>query len=335
MARSAVLQPLSPKDVYVVIGAEKLQHTLAASASCAGVGVHSGDRVRLTIHPAPAGSGVAFVRTDVADRDNRILVSPKAVICTKLNTKVANASGVSVSTIEHVMASLAALKIDNAVIELDGPETPIMDGSALGFVELLDRAGRRSQDASRTFIEILEPVEVVDGDKRAALLPGYDFEMALEIAFPSTAIGRQQLDMVVTEQSFREELAAARTFGFIHEVDALRSAGLARGGSHDNVIVIDGDTVLNDGGLRFENEFVRHKMLDAIGDLYVLGAPLIGRFEARYTGHALNNALARTLMASPQAWRLVSGPARGTRLAASGSRIGGANDRCERRAGAR
>jgi UDP-3-O-[3-hydroxymyristoyl] N-acetylglucosamine deacetylase len=317
MARSAASQPLSPKDVYVVIGVEKLQHTLSASAACDGVGVHSGEQVRLAIHAAPAGSGVTFVRTDITDRDNRILVSPQAVICTKLNTKVANAAGVSVSTIEHMMASLAALDIDNVLVEIDGPETPIMDGSALPFVQMLDRAGRRSQDAIRTYIEILEPVEVVDGDKRAALLPSDGFEMALEIDFPSTAIGRQHLELAVTEQSFREELAAARTFGFIHEVDALRSMGLAQGGSHDNVIVIDGDKVLNDGGLRFVNEFVRHKMLDAVGDLYVLGAPLIGRFEARYTGHALNNALARTLMASPQAWRLVSSPARETAVAAS------------------
>ena len=320
----------------MVIGVQKLQHTLASSAVCAGVGVHSGEQVHLAIHPAPAGSGVTFVRTDVTDRDNRILVSPSAVICTRLNTKVANATGVSVSTIEHMMASLSALGIDNAVIEIDGPETPIMDGSALPFVQLLDRAGRRSQDAIRTYIEILEPVEVVDGDKRAALTPCDGFEMALEIAFPSAVIGRQQLEMTMTEQSFRAELAAARTFGFVHEVDALRSAGLARGGSHDNVIVIDGDSVLNEGGLRFENEFVRHKMLDAVGDLYVLGAPIIGRFEARYTGHALNNALARTLMASPQAWRLTPQPARGTAVAASGSRVGGAHDhRYELRAGAR
>jgi len=290
----------------LVIGSDVLQHTLAGSAVCAGVGVHSGQRARMAIRPAPAGSGVVFIRSDITDRDNRIPVSAETVGRTQLNTEIFNAAGVTVSTIEHVMAAFAALGVDNVLVDVDGPEVPIMDGSALPFVQLLDRAGRRRQDVARRFIQILEPVEVVDGDKRAALLPADAFEVDFEIAFDSAAVGRQRIDLTVTEQSFRDELASARTFGFLKDVEALRRVGLARGGSFENVIVIDGDVILNDGGLRIEREFVRHKAMDAIGDLYVLGAPLIGRFEARYAGHALNNLLVRELIARPDAWRLVS-----------------------------
>jgi UDP-3-O-[3-hydroxymyristoyl] N-acetylglucosamine deacetylase len=283
-----------------------LQHTLAGPAVCAGVGVHNGLHVRVAVRPAPVGTGVVFIRTDITDRDNRIPVTPAAVGKTQLNTEIGNAAGVTVSTIEHLMAALAALDIDNVIVEIDGPETPIMDGSALPFVQLLDRAGRRSQEASRRYIEILEPVEVIDGDKRAALLPCDRFEMQFEIAFASPAIGRQSVDLAITEASFRHELAAARTFGFLHEVEALRAMGLARGGSMDNAVVIDGDEILNPEGLRMEREFVKHKALDAVGDLYVLGGPVIGRFEGRYSGHALNNKLVRALVARPEAWRLVS-----------------------------
>ena len=282
------------------------QHTLAGPAICAGVGLHSGERVRVSIRPAPAGSGIVFIRTDL-DRDNRVPVTAEAVTPTRLCTVIANDAGVTVATIEHLMAALAALEVDNAVIELDGPEVPIMDGSALPFVQLLDRAGRRRQEAERRFIEILEPIEVVDGDKTARLLPADNFEMAFEIAFPTKAIGRQRVDLVVTEDSFRDELADCRTFGFLADVQALREAGLARGGSLENAVVIDGDRILNPEGLRRPDEFVRHKALDAVGDLYVLGAPILGRFEGVYAGHALNNLLCRALLAQPRAWRLVSG----------------------------
>jgi UDP-3-O-[3-hydroxymyristoyl] N-acetylglucosamine deacetylase len=284
------------------------QHTLAGPAICAGVGVHSGERARVSIRPAPSGTGIVFVRTDL-QRDNRVPVCAEAVTQTRLCTVIANEAGVSVATIEHLMAALAALEVDNAVIEVDGPEVPIMDGSALPFVQLLDRAGRRRQEAERRFIEILQPVEVVDGDKVVRLTPADRFEMAFEIAFPTKAIGRQRVDLHVTEDSFRRELADCRTFGFLAEVQALREAGLARGGSLENAVVIDGDRILNPEGLRRADEFVRHKALDAVGDLYVLGAPLLGRFEGRYAGHALNNLLCRALLARPRAWRLVCGAA--------------------------
>jgi len=282
------------------------QHTLAGSAIFAGVGVHSGQHVRVCIRPAPAGAGVTFVRTDITDRDNRIPARGDAVVQTQLGTVIANASGAKVSTIEHLMAAFAALGVDNAVVELDGPEVPIMDGSAGPFVDIIDHAGMRRQEAARSYIEILEIVEVTEDDKRAALSPADQFEMSFEVAFDSKAIGRQKVDVILDEAAFRAEFADCRTFGFAAEVDALRAAGLARGGSLDNVVVIEGDDVLNPEGLRHPQEMVRHKAIDALGDLYLLGAPLLGRFEGLYSGHGVNNALVRALLANPQAWRMTT-----------------------------
>ncbi|WP_126420564.1 UDP-3-O-acyl-N-acetylglucosamine deacetylase [Asticcacaulis excentricus] len=282
------------------------EHTIAVPAICAGVGLHTGQRVRLSVRPASAGTGIVFVRTDICDRDNRVPARADLVTQTRLGTVITNAAGVSVSTIEHLMAALSALGVDNALIELDGPEVPIMDGSAQPFVQLLDQAGFRRQAQPQQVIEILKPVVVVEGDKRAAFYPADRFEMHFEIDFPSAVIGHQEIEMVVTEDSFRTELAAARTFGFIEGVEALRAAGLARGGSMDNAIVIDGDRVLNAEGLRFADEFVRHKALDAIGDLYVLGMPILGRFEGIRAGHGLNNAAVRALLSQPDAYRIVT-----------------------------
>jgi UDP-3-O-[3-hydroxymyristoyl] N-acetylglucosamine deacetylase len=279
------------------------ERTIVAPAICAGVGVHSGERVRLSIRPAPAGHGIVFVRTDVRDRDNRIPVSGDAVVEARLNTMIENAAGVRLSTIEHLMAAFCALGISNVVVEVDGAELPILDGSALPFVQLLDRAGFRRQEAPVRYIEILEPIRVEDGDKSAVLLPCDRYEMRFEIDFASSVIGNQVVDFVVDEETFRNEIMAARTFGFAHEVEALRQAGLARGGSMENAVVIDGDVILNPGGLRMEREFVRHKALDAIGDLYVLGAPLLGRYEGVKAGHAVNNMLVRAMLAQPHAWR--------------------------------
>jgi len=280
------------------------QHTVAGPVIFAGVGVHTGAHVRVAVRPAAIDAGVTFVRTDIKDIDNAIRVCAEAVGQTRLGTVINNAAGASVSTIEHLMAAFCALGIDNVIVELDGPEVPILDGSADVFIQFLDRAGRRRQEASRRFIEVLEPVEVVEGDKRAVLLPCDRFEVAFEIAFDSAPIGRQRVDLEITEQSFREELADCRTFGFLKDVEALRAAGLARGASMDNAVVLDGDRVLNPEGLRRPDEFVRHKALDAVGDLYVAGLPLLARFEGLYAGHGLNNQLVRALMARPQAWRV-------------------------------
>ena len=280
------------------------QHTVRAPALFAGVGVHTGAYTRVNVRPAAAGAGIVFVRTDVRDRDNLIPATGEAVCKTQLGTVIGNAFGVTVSTIEHLMAAFAMLGVDNALVEVDGPEMPIMDGSSLPFVRILDRAGLRPQEVARSFIEILDTVEVVDGDKRAALKPADGFEVAFEIEFDTAAIGRQAVDLAMDEQVFRDELADCRTFGFLREVEALRAMGLARGGSMDNCVVIDGDRVLNPEGLRRPDEFVRHKALDAIGDLYVLGGPILGRFEGVLAGHSLNNALVRALLARPDAWRV-------------------------------
>ena len=279
------------------------ERTIIAPAIIAGVGVHTGQRVRLAIRPAVPGTGIVFVRTDITDRDNRIPVSGDAVIDARLNTMIENAAGVRLSTIEHLMAAFCALGISNVVVEVDGPELPILDGSALQFVQLLDRAGFRRQATPVRYIEILEPIRITDGDKSAALLPCDRYEMRFEIDFDSAVIGNQVVDFVVDEDTFRSDIMAARTFGFAHEVEALRAAGLARGGSLENAVVIDGDEILNPGGLRMEREFVKHKALDAIGDLYVLGAPLLGRYEGYKAGHAVNNLLVRALLANPQSWR--------------------------------
>jgi UDP-3-O-[3-hydroxymyristoyl] N-acetylglucosamine deacetylase len=282
------------------------QHTVRTPALFAGVGVHTGAHTRVAVRPAPADTGIVYVRTDVTDRDNRVPATGEAVCKTQLGTVIGNAAGVTVSTIEHLMAALAMLGVDNAIVELDGPEMPIMDGSSQPFIQILERAGKRAQEAPRRFIEILKTVEVVDGDKRAALKPAPRFEVAFEIFFPTAVIGRQAIDMGMDEIAFRRELADCRTFGFAHEVEALRSMGLARGGSLDNAVVIEGDRILNPEGLRRPDEFVRHKALDAIGDLYVLGAPILGRFEGEKAGHGLNNQLVRALLARPDAWRFTT-----------------------------
>ena len=288
--------------------ASHLQHTLAAPVAFSGVGVHSGRSVNVSLSPGAPDSGIIFLRGDVRDRDPRIPALADRVVETRLGTVIGNADHVTVSTIEHLMAVLCALGVDNAVVSVDGPEIPIMDGSCEPFVRLIDSVGRRPQQARRAYVEILEPVMVADGDKRAALRPAEDFQIAFEILFDAAAIGRQRIDLSVDETAFRDQLADSRTFGFLHEVEALRAAGLARGGSLDNVVVIDDGAVLNPQGLRRRDEFVRHKALDAIGDLYLLGAPLIGRYEGLYAGHALNNALARALLARPSAWRMTAAP---------------------------
>ena len=286
----------------------EVQHTLAAPIAFEGVGVHTGRVARVSLLPAASDAGVIFRRADIADRDPDIPARAELVCETRLGTVLGNASGVTVSTVEHLMAVLGALGVDNVVVALDGPEAPIMDGSCEPFVRLIDQVGLRPQAAPRRWVEILGPVVVRDGEKSAALLPAERFELAFEIAFDDPAIGRQSLDLAMDEASFRADLANARTFGFLHEVEALRAAGLARGGSLENVVVIDQGAIVNPEGLRRPDEFVRHKMLDALGDLALLGGPILGRYEGRYSGHGLNNALARAVLADPGAWRFIERP---------------------------
>lgn len=282
------------------------QHTIATPAACVGVGVHRGERVSLTLKPAPADTGVVFVRTDVSDRDNRVPALATAVVSAVLSTEIANAAGVTVCTVEHLMAALCAKGVDNVVVELDGPELPIMDGSALTFCRMIDQAGLREQAASRRYIEVLSPVFAGEGDCHARLVPADGFELDVSIDFTAAAIGRQRWAGRIDEASFDRELAQARTFGFLDQVEALRARGLARGGSLENAILVDGARVVNEEGLRFPDEFVRHKALDCVGDLYLLGHPLLGRMEGERVGHLLNSKLALALLADPSAYRIRS-----------------------------
>jgi len=285
------------------------QKTVKQRIGCTGVGLHTGRKVRLELVPAEAGSGIWFRRVDlpgaplVAARWDNV---SDTRLCTVLGAGLGE-RGASVATVEHLMAALAGMGIDNLVIELDGPEVPAMDGSAAPFVFLIECAGVEEQPAMRAYVEVLRPVRVSDGEARAALTPSDGFSIGFDIDFAAAAIGRQRAFFDGNADSFKTALAGARTFGMAEEVEQMRSAGLALGGSLDNAVVVSGDRVLNAGGLRYRDEFVRHKMLDSLGDMALAGAPILGHFHGSRSGHALNNRLLRALFADARAWRLVDG----------------------------
>jgi UDP-3-O-[3-hydroxymyristoyl] N-acetylglucosamine deacetylase len=287
--------------------ASTFQTTLARDVRISGVGVHSGLPANLTLRPAPADTGVVFIRTDLADRPS-IPARADAVCDTRLATVIGDGTGATVATVEHLMSALAGIGVDNAIAEIDGPETPIGDGSAAIFVAAIDEAGVREMDAPRRYLKIIEPVEIAAPGKRVALVPADRFEMSVEIIFDAPAIGRQHLAFAVDPACYRAEIAAACTFGFLAEVEQLRAAGLGRGASLENTIVVGDDGVMNPAALRRPDDFVRHKALDALGDLALVGHPIIGRYEASCAGHALNNQLVRALMNRPAAWRLTARP---------------------------
>lgn len=280
------------------------QHTLKDAIDCTGVGLHSGARVSMSLRPAELDCGIVFKRTDVAGGGAEIPARWDTVVDTRLNTTIGNDDGVTIGTVEHVMAALSGAGIDNAVVELNGPEVPIMDGSAAPFIFLIECAGVVEQDAPRRVIEILQPVSVGDRQRSAMLSPGNSFSVSFEIDFEGTLIDHQQFFGDFSNGAFRRDIARARTFGFEEDVAALRAAGLARGGSLENAIVVSGDRILNDDGLRFDDEFVRHKVLDSIGDLYLAGAPIIGHFHGFRSGHGLNHDLLRALFANEDAWQI-------------------------------
>jgi UDP-3-O-[3-hydroxymyristoyl] N-acetylglucosamine deacetylase len=283
-------------------GGRARQKTLKQSISCTGVGLHSGVKVHLALHPAEIDAGIVFRRVDVTDRDNAIPARWNAVVDTRLCSMIGNAAGVTVGTVEHLMSALAGHGIDNLVIDLDGAEIPIMDGSAEPFSFLIECAGIDEQDAPRRAIQILRSVKVGDDDAYAKLSPAAGFALSFEIEFDSPAIRTQRHSFDALSNTFRREIGRARTFGFAHEVEALRKMGLARGGSLDNAVVVAHDKVLNRDGLRFPDEFVRHKLLDALGDMYLAGAPILGRFHGHRAGHALNNKLLCALFADQANW---------------------------------
>jgi len=280
--------------------------TLASPAVCAGIGLHTGARVRMVMKTAPVGTGIVFERTDLDVADPIVPAHRDYVRSTDLGTTLVNEAGASVATVEHLMAALAGLGVDDLIIELDGPEVPAMDGSSAPFVELILHAGLVTRPAPRRALQVLKAVEVTDGSRHAVFLPAVTPRIDVEIEFDDPTIGRQQFAFDVNRTNFHDLVAPARTFGFRREFSALLKAGLARGGSMDNAVVVDDTGVANPEGLRFADEFVRHKALDALGDLYLLGAPIVGLYKAHRPGHGLNAKALATLLADQSAWRWIS-----------------------------
>jgi UDP-3-O-[3-hydroxymyristoyl] N-acetylglucosamine deacetylase len=282
------------------------QRTLKNSVHATGVGLHTGERVTLTLSPAPANSGIVFRRVDAVPVVT-IRAEANAVHDTRLSTCL-EINGTRIATIEHLMSAFAGLGVDNAFVDLTSAEVPIMDGSAGTFIFLLQSAGIIEQSAAKKFIRIKKIIEIKDGDKWVRFEPfnGYKLSFTINFSHPVFASTKQHVTIDLGEHSYIKEVSRARTFGFMHDVENMRAQGLALGGNLDNAIVMDEYRIINPDGLRFEDEFVKHKILDAIGDLYLLGHPLIGAFSGYKSGHALNNALLRTLLDDEQAWEFVT-----------------------------
>src|SRR5215211_7536863 len=280
------------------------QRTIRRHISCVGIGLHSGNKVNLTLKPAVADFGIRFRRTDLGNHEVAATVNNLAGI--QLATGLA-INEVSVETVEHLLSALVSLNIDNVVVELNSPEVPIMDGSAAPFIYLIQEAGVKPLNSTRRYLKVLRPMSLSRGDKRIALYPSDHFKVTYSIAFDHPLLRHQSRTIRLTEESFVEEIAPARTFGFLKEVETLRQQGLALGGSLENAIVI-GDTGVLNNALRFDDEFVRHKILDAIGDMALVGYPLIGHLVAHRGGHALHTEFAAMVLQETDAWALVEVP---------------------------
>jgi UDP-3-O-[3-hydroxymyristoyl] N-acetylglucosamine deacetylase len=292
------------------------RRTLRREVACTGIGLHSGRPVRLCLRPAPAEHGIRFLRSDVGVE----IPATLAHIGGQDHATTLQRDGVSIGTVEHLLAALVGLGVDDAQVEVDGPEVPVLDGSAAPFVILLHEAGLRPLAVPRVHLRVLEPVEVVHGSKSARLVPAEHLEVRYTIGFDHPLLRHQALALRVTPRTFTEAIAPARTFGFLREVEMLRKSGLALGGSLENAVVIGETGVLNNK-LRFEDEFVRHKILDAVGDLALLGHPLLGRLEATKAGHALHATVARKLLGTPGAWQLVPAADRPAAVAQAGAPV--------------
>lgn len=278
-----------------------LQRTIAEKISCTGIGLHSGAPVQLTLHPARVGSGVVFVRTDLA-HPVEIPARREAVTSTRFATTLGRGDA-TVATVEHLLSALYSLGIDNVRIEVDGPEVPVMDGSAASFVFLIRAAGVFEQDAPRRRLRIRRELEVRDGDRAIRVAPARGLHVSYAVDFAHPVIGSQALEsLLLDDESFEREICRARTFGFLHEVEALWRSGLARGGNLDNTVVMDAERVLNRDGLRWPDEFVRHKVLDLVGDLALLGLPLDAHVRVERGGHALHQQLVQAILETPEAW---------------------------------
>jgi UDP-3-O-[3-hydroxymyristoyl] N-acetylglucosamine deacetylase len=282
------------------------QTTLRLPVSVTGIGVHSGQPATLTLSPADANTGIVFIRTGLEGPDREISARPEAVIATDFATVLGDRNGPLVSTTEHVLAALRGMGVDNATVEVDGPEAPIMDGSAAPFVAAIDQVGIVELSAPRRYIEVLKAVQVISGQSSGEIRPyAHGFRAEVEIAFDNPMIGRQALSLDVTPQAFRKEIGRARTFGCMADVAKLWSAGYALGASFENSIVVDDTRILNPEGLRYADEFVRHKVLDSVGDLALAGLPILGAYRSVRPGHKLNHAVLCALMADRSAWRIV------------------------------
>ncbi len=295
------LAPL-PSDGHFYMIAQ--QQTIEKAVHCSGIGVHSGKTVNLSIHPAPANHGIRFIRTDLPGRPG-VSANFKNVVDTSLAT-VIGAEGCIVSTVEHLMAGLTGMSIDNAVVEVDAYELPIMDGSAGPFTRLIKSAGSRSQDGLKYYFKVTTPITLTENDKSVAVYPAEEFRITCTIAYAHPLIGTQTCDFRVNRDAFEKEICSARTFGFLHEVETMKRYGLARGGSLENAVVIDGERVLNDGGLRFPDEFVRHKVLDCIGDFALIGMPIMGHVVTNKSGHAFNHAFLEKFFNEKGSWHTVT-----------------------------
>lgn len=282
------------------------QSTVKNAIEIQGVGLHSGQMISMRLLPAAENVGISFVRTDITDGDNVIPALWNYVVDTQLCTVIGNENGATVGTIEHVMSALRGCGVDNVRIEIDGPEVPAMDGSAMPFVDAIEAVGTEQQAVPRRVIRVLKEVTVEEDGKKVSLKPDEACTFAGEIEFDHGEIGYQRFETQLVNGNFKHDIAEARTFGFKHEVEWMRSQGLALGGSLDNAIVLDTDKVLNPEGLRFTNEFIRHKLLDAIGDLYLAGSPILGLYDGVKAGHMMNNKVLHALFADDANWEYAS-----------------------------
>ena len=279
-----------------VSNSSQIQQTIAEPLSIRGIGLHTGINISMQLYPAEADYGIKFIRKDLHN-NNMIEALWSNVSNTKLSTTISNKNGASVSTIEHLMSALSGLHIDNIKIEIDGPEVPIMDGSSIKFVDLIDKTSIKSLNKKRKILKVKKNIKVEKNDTSVELKPNNQFSIDFEIDFPSKLVSQQSCHLQLVNGNYKTDIASARTFGFEKDVDMLRSNGLALGGSLDNAVVVGESKILNSDGLRFKDEFVRHKILDSIGDLYLAGAPIQGYFLGNKSGHHLNNILLRSLFA--------------------------------------
>lgn len=281
------------------------QKTINSEVSCSGIGIHSGKNVTIKLIPAEVDTGIIFKRTDLEPAKSIVKASYKNVVETNLGTVISNEHGTKISTIEHLMAAIWGSGIDNLIIEIDASEVPIMDGSSEPFIFLIECAGTHQQEASRKIIEIIKNVRVEDKDKYVEVEPAREFSLDFAIDFDHKKIGKQSFQFHTSAASFKNDVCCARTFGFKNEIEYLNKIGLARGGSLDNAIVIDDEGIVNKNGLRYENEFARHKALDFIGDIYLAGHYIIGHFKASKSGHGLNNKMLHKIFSDETAWRFI------------------------------